>query len=385
MKRILTACLFPAVLMVIMAAFLPTISRAVPTVQAGIFYMGSGGPASSLLTVRGKVGGGDLTTSVSIPFAFIVTVKYLTSYGISVAAPTGSYGVILDATVTNGSWTYKIYSTVTTTTQNFLNNTEYDLFSIVVSGGTGYGSFYVLNDAVTMANNSDWYFEYGANDYTNYVTPFYAGTASTVPLPVQLVLFRGTRSQDNVTLDWKTVSEMNNSGFYVERSTDNTAWKQLDFVQGHGTTDQPQEYTYVDNLHADIAALNALYYRLRQMDREGKFTFSDIVAVANREHNIPIADAETAFLLTPYPNPFSGGAFGNATTFIPFRLDREQSITLYITNSAGEVVQWIYANEMLPAGYYQREFNASALPSGTYFTILESQGHIVKQQLVYTK
>ena len=149
---------------------------------------------------------------------------------------------------------------------------------------------------------------------------------------------------------------MNNSGFYVERSTDNETWQQLDFVQGHGTTDLPQQYRYVDDLSGDIASLGTVYYRLCQLDRDGKRTYSSVVAIVRLNPNSPVADAETAFLLTPYPNPFFGGMHGNAISIIPVKVDMEQPITLYITDAAGKVVQWIYTNETLPAGSYRREF-----------------------------
>jgi hypothetical protein len=376
-----------SIMSVFAAAVLVTslISAELPaqTVQAGLFNTNFTGPIT--LTVRAKATGGDLTP-VAGGMAFTVTMRYLTAYGITVSAPTGSFSAILDRTITSGSYTYKVYSTVLlTTTASFLNGVAVDLFSVNITGGSGYGTFQLINDAVTSSNFVDWYFEYNINDYTNYVTPFYASSVSPVPLPVQLVAFDGNRVNDRVTLDWKTASELNNSGFYVERSADNSAWTQLDFVQGHGTTDLPHQYSYVDKLSGDVASLGTVYYRLRQLDRDGKQTYSSVIAIVRLDASPAVADTETAFLLTPYPNPFFGGMHGNAITTIPVKIDREQPITLYITDASGKVVQWMYTNEMLPAGSYRREFNASALPSGTYFAVLQAQGHVVRKQLVYTK
>ena len=381
MRRFFSAFCSAMAIASTLLSVLPSTARSVPTVQAGIFHT-SWSPIT--LTTRFKVSGGDLTTSVSIPFAFTVTMRYLTSYGISVTPPSSTYGVTLDRTITSGSYTYKVYSVVTTTSSSFTSGVQYDLYSINISGGTGYGTFQLVNDAVTSANNGDWYFEYNAIDYTNYSIPFYAEYATPVPLPVQLVSFQGSRLQDRVMLDWKTASELNNSGFDVERSVDNTAWRKLDFVQGHGTTDQPHAYSYVDDLKADVASFPSLYYRLRQLDRDGRHTYSDVVTVANMKRLQTVSPA-SAQLLPAYPNPFNRGSGGNGSTTIPLRIDQEQPVTLYITNPTGGVVQWMYMNEHLRPGLYAREFSAAGLPSGTYFVVLQTINGTVRERLVLTK
>jgi hypothetical protein len=351
------------------------------TMQAGLFNTNFAGPIT--LTVRAKASGGNLTGSTG-GLAFTVTMRYLSIYGITLTAPTGSFGVLLDNTITSGSYTYKVYSTVQlSSSASFMNGVEVDLFSVNISGGSGFGTFEIINNAVTSANFVDWFFEYNIVDVTNYSTPFYVAVASPVPLPVQLVTFDGARTDDHVSLNWKTQSELNSSGFFVERSTDNANWDKVDFIPGQGTTDLPHEYSYTDKLTPELSSRTALYYRLEQVDRDGKKSYSSVLLMTRL--GSPPAAGETATLLEPYPNPFHGGANGNAMSTIPIRIDRDQTVTLYITDAAGKVVQWIYTDEALSAGAYNREFNASGLPSGVYFAVLQTSHGLVRRQIVYSK
>jgi len=129
---------------------------------------------------------------------------------------------------------------------------------------------------------------------------------STVVLPVELTSFIVSAKQNSVELLWKTATEVNNYGFDIERRTtplsppsqggdERGGWTKTGFVEGHGTTNAPKEYSYTEK---NIPA-GKYSYRLKQIDRDGKFKYSQEVEV-----NFGSAPKEFS-LLQNYPNPFN--------------------------------------------------------------------------------
>jgi hypothetical protein len=98
---------------------------------------------------------------------------------------------------------------------------------------------------------------------------------SSSPLPVSLVDFTAKASKNVTNITWTTLSELNNKGFVVEKLTDGGNFKQIGIVAGKGTSNLKNEYVFVDN--TPNVRLN--YYRLKQIDLDGRFTYSQIVSV----------------------------------------------------------------------------------------------------------
>lgn len=111
-------------------------------------------------------------------------------------------------------------------------------------------------------------------------------------LPVELVYFKGEHEGNQVLLTWKTASEINNDYFQVERSIDTKTWSAVGRVTGSGSTNTPVSYSFSDQ----ESHTGTSYYRLKQVDFDGSFSYSDVVAVY-----IP-AGHETQFVQT-FPNP----------------------------------------------------------------------------------
>jgi hypothetical protein len=125
------------------------------------------------------------------------------------------------------------------------------------------------------------------------------GTFCTGPLPVMLSEFSASVNKNNVTLVWKTLAELNNSGFDIERKTTETAgeWKKTAFVPGNGTTSDPKTYTWEDKkIHT-----GTYKYRLKQIDYNGNFEYfslqSDVVisrptgfSLSHSNHQIKITE-----------------------------------------------------------------------------------------------
>ncbi|MCK7526061.1 MAG: hypothetical protein MZV64_54870 [Ignavibacteriales bacterium] len=94
-------------------------------------------------------------------------------------------------------------------------------------------------------------------------------------IPVELESFTASVSDKQINLNWITATELNNSGFEIEKSTDNFIWNKIGFVNGKGTTTDKSYYSFNDNNPIDGKS----YYRLKQIDYDGTFTYSSIVAI----------------------------------------------------------------------------------------------------------
>lgn len=94
-------------------------------------------------------------------------------------------------------------------------------------------------------------------------------------LPVEMTYFRGERKGDIALLEWGTAMEINNEGFFIERSPDAVSWTTRGFVPGQGTTREAQHYQWPDR--TPLSGPN--YYRLRQVDHDGQYAYSHIVLV----------------------------------------------------------------------------------------------------------
>ena len=137
--------------------------------------------------------------------------------------------------------------------------------------------------------------------------------------PVELISFTGEASESNVELNWSTASETNNSGFEIIRSTIEETWNKIGFVPGHGTTTEPQHYTFSDN---DVKS-GRYKYRLKQIDFDGSFEYSEEIEV-----NVTLPNKFS--LDQNYPNPF------NPTTTINYSIPEDVFVTLTVYNIVGE-------------------------------------------------
>jgi len=127
-------------------------------------------------------------------------------------------------------------------------------------------------------------------------------------------------------------------------------WIRIAFTEGYGTTTEPKEYNYVDDINSISA--NSLAYRLKQIDFDGSYEYSNEVLVDNL--------APAVFTLEQnYPNPF------NPSTKIKYSVPENGFVKLSVYNLVGEEVNEL-VNGQVNAGFYEIEFDASKLPSGIY-------------------
>ena len=91
-------------------------------------------------------------------------------------------------------------------------------------------------------------------------------------LPVELTRFAAAAAQQQVEITWSTASEINNDYFLIQKSADGIAFETIGRVRGHGTTAVRQDYTYTDR-----TVIGFTYYRLKQVDYDGTFEYSNII------------------------------------------------------------------------------------------------------------
>lgn len=215
--------------------------------------------------------------------------------------------------------------------------------------------------AIRLANTGVWEGATGYNDLQHSIVidnsatrpactdePTFALTSAF--LPVSLLGFTATANEQNIDLNWMTETELNNAGFGVERSPDAQNFTEITFVNGAGTTDEPQDYAYTDT---EVTPGQTYFYRLAQTDTDGTVTYSPVVSAqlltgtANRN-----SLAEKIHL---YPNPARGKVFFENKTGVVF-----PSVT--VRDIAGRAVHDADLNDnfvLLPsvrAGVYFLEF-----------------------------
>jgi len=176
-------------------------------------------------------------------------------------------------------------------------------------------------------------------------------------IPVELASFTASANENSVTLNWSTATETNNSGFTIERKTVlDERWKEIGFVPGFGTTTEPKVYSFID----ENLLMNRYSYRLKQVDYDGTFEFSNTVEA--------VVSAPGEFSLDQnYPNPF------NPSTTIAYTVPEASKVSIRIYSIVGELVATL-ADGIVEPGYHSVEFDASRLTSGTYIYQVKAEG-----------
>jgi hypothetical protein len=196
-------------------------------------------------------------------------------------------------------------------------------------------------------------------------------SGENIPLPVELVNFNAKVVKDNVVLNWTTETEVRNYGFDVERSGSNKIWQKIGFVEGSGNSNAVKHYSFFVN---KLVSGLEYYYRLKQIDTDGQFEYSNEVSVT-----LSIDDYN---LYQNYPNPF------NPTTTISFSLPEEAFVKLKIWDILGSEIA-VLVNERLAPGNYETIFNISSarggVPSGVYFYSLEAGSFIKTNKMIIMK
>jgi len=196
---------------------------------------------------------------------------------------------------------------------------------------------------------------YDSNNSQNYVATLIIDSG----LPVELTTFTANAVNNKIELAWQTATEVNNYGFEIERAkdTESKLWEKIGFVEGHGNSNSPKHYSFIDN----TVSSGKYFYRLKQIDIDGSFEYSNVVEI-----NLSLS---TEFYLNQnYPNPF------NPATTIKYTIPENDGgapldVKLIVYDVLGREITTL-VNEKQRAGSYEATFNAGSgdgLPSGIYF------------------
>lgn len=263
------------------------------------------------------------------------------------------YGIVALSGLTGGTST-DVFPGTTTTIRNeiyLLINNIYDSTSstrlgdyrsFIGSGPYNFTPGSTLNVAFAIAvgtNLADLQAsaDAAAFKYNNYI------------LPVELTSFTASVNLNgDVELHWTTSTEINNHGFEVERKTENSDFTSVGFVKGNGTTTEQKVYSFTDKKLES----GRYYYRLKQIDYNGQFEYSQVVEVY-------IMRITEFSLEQNYPNPF------NPSTKISWQSPVASHQTLKIYDLLGNEIATL-VDEYREAGRYNVEFDASNLASGLY-------------------
>jgi hypothetical protein len=181
-------------------------------------------------------------------------------------------------------------------------------------------------------------------------------------LPIELIDFRARLQEDEVWLEWQTVTELNNDYMAVERSGEGKEFKEIGRVTGSGTTTGPRSYRLVDA--APLTGIN--YYRLRQVDFDGTATYHRVVSV-----NVPARQLTLQLFPTQARQQVTVRLLGD--------YDREGLLT--VLDIHGRVLRSL----PWPAGAVEREIPIQNLAPGTYFVQYQGRQELSGTTLRFVK
>jgi hypothetical protein len=216
------------------------------------------------------------------------------------------------------------------------------------------GSFDDLNDAT---NSVTW----AQSSFGNF------SVASDIPLPIELVDFVGYREGYSHVLQWITATELNNDYFELQRSKDGVEFSLLGRIEGAGTTNQRSEYEFVDE--NPYAAKN--YYRLKQVDFDGRSTYS-----------------KTILLNAAEPEPFSAKATPNPATSDDLAVvirgaKEDEMIQVVVADLSGKIV---LRSEVRASGLVNTvQLKAQALAVGNYIITVTQGFKTANSRLIVVK
>lgn len=218
-----------------------------------------------------------------------------------------------------------------------------------------------VNERERKRNNGAYSFQNNRNPYIDspqYVTKVWNSNCSGLAaLPVSIVYFSGKLNEGNIFLTWETENEINFNSFEVERSFNGENFHQIGTIKATGT----KKYYFTDN--ANNIRGRRVYYRLKQIDNDGSYTYSDVFTI-----HIPLNNKYSI-----YPNP--------ATNYVIIEKnsnDRSTTQQVQITDLAGRVL----LNNKYENNQHQILVPIHQLPQGTYIVRITSNNETFIHRII---
>ncbi len=197
----------------------------------------------------------------------------------------------------------------------------------------------------------------------------FTGTDVSNPFPVKLLNFDGFSVKNDVQLVWSTGNEINNAGFEIQRSIDGNKFEKINFVKGNGTTNVIKNYECIDHLDHKLQTQNSIFYRLKQIDFDGKFEYSKIISVTKNQTNLNT--------ITVHPNPFVNNVS------ISFTSENAGKGTVELTDITGRKI----STKEIEVTKGENSFewnNVSSFQNGIYFISVNVNGKISTHKVLKT-
>jgi hypothetical protein len=195
---------------------------------------------------------------------------------------------------------------------------------------------------------------------------YFKGFDYTQILPLKYISFDAVVANKTVILHWITAEEINTSHFEIEYSTNGNSFSKIGTVLSSLSNNSKNEYSFQDN--SAIAQENKVaYYRLKQFDKDGKFSYSKIIVVRLKN--------ETNVEMQVSPNPFT------ERLMVRFNSNNKANVEIRIVNLTGQIV----ATKILTAnkGFNNMQIDGlSLLPSGTYIANFIINGKVIANQKI---
>jgi hypothetical protein len=204
--------------------------------------------------------------------------------------------------------------------------------------------FWTTSDDVEFGRGMD-----GTGSNRTMVDNLIIGEVTCSPLPVDFLTISSELNSDRtVDVNWSSETELNNDYYVIQRRNDMSSWDSLGTISGAGNSTQPLFYNFID--------LNPLrgisYYRVKQVDFDGKYTHSPIASVSVETKEITI-----------YPNP-SNGVF-----ILNYSNNKKTETKYFVYNSLGELI----LQSSISKDENSSLINLSNKPEGVYFVNVEGE------------
>jgi len=310
-----------------------------------------------------KLGTGAPTTSGNVSTPYIITTGSGTGtaspYGFSMKIDSTICYIADDRTIANGGGIQKWTRSGSTWTLAYTLGTgsTFGARSLAVNWNTTPPTIIAttaesnLNRVIRLNDTSSTVTAVTiATATTNNIFRGVAFTPGTSTLPVKFTSFNATINNKQTNLSWTTASEVNNKGFEIERSTDGVNFELIGFVKGNGNSNSVNKYNFV------YPYQSSAFYRLKQIDFDGKFDYSNVISVQGNDLIIDIT-----------PNPFNNVIEINSNGNL---------VTAEVLDITGKVVitESINGNKTT--------LNTTGLNNGVYFVRINNGENMITKRLI---
>lgn len=218
------------------------------------------------------------------------------------------------------------------------------------ANGATYESIGSQTDGASKERSVD-----GGSTWQNATSPTF-GSTNAIILPIELLEFKATLKNKIVEINWTTLTELNNDFFTIERSADGILFKSIHVLNGAGNSLSVINYSTIDEEPFNGTS----YYRLKQTDFNGSYSYSNIESVYLKESN----------QIEVYPNP-------NETGLLKIETDNTNPFDIKLINTLGQIIYHTKSNNTIT------EIDLTAFEKGVYIVYINNESVNFTRKVIY--